>query len=207
MMRAVTELSEREQLAFDRAKQTADLIAWLRSEAASRDGAMAWYVARTRWQADSVARDLEAAKIDVVCPMERRWKRYPRSNRRYPVDSSLFGNHLFVQLLKAESAWVGLLTFEGIDCLLGDGERPVALREGEVAKVMMMLENPGGQLAQAASGLAVGDAVVHPVGSFAELHGVVREIDHEKRTALVSTVLFGREIATRCGIDDIEKLA
>jgi len=206
-MRVVAELSDRELQALERSREKAELLTWLRREAASKDGEMAWYVARTRWTADSVARDLDAAGIEVVCPMERRWKRYPKSRSRYPVDSPMFGNHLFARLLKAESAWVGAMTFEGVDCLLGNGEKPVPLRDSEMAKVMMMLENPAAEIVRRSTSIAVGDAVVHPVGSFAELHGVVREIDQDKRTALVSTVLFGREIATRCGIDDIEKLA
>lgn len=203
MMRVVADLSEREVTALERARQKAELVAWLRKEAASRDGEMAWYVARTWRSADSVMNELRTAGIEAMCPLERHWKRYPKSRKRYSVDNPLFGNHVFVRLLKAESAWVGILSFEGVDCLLGTGERPVPLREDEIAKVMMML----GKAISRSGEISVGDTVVHPLGAFAELHGTVVEIDGEKRTALVETVLFGRAVATRCGIDDIEKLA
>lgn len=207
MMRPVTDLSERELLALERGRQKAELIAWLRREAASRDGKMAWYVARTNWRADSVAKDLRAAGIEAVCPLERRWRRFPRSNRRYSVDIPIFGNYLFVRLLMAESAWVGVMTFDGVACLQGNGERPVPVAGREMAAIIEMLAMAGAAPVREDGVIAVGDEVLHPIGTFAELRGTVSEIDPGKREAVVQTVLFGREIATRCRIDDLEKLA
>ena len=199
-------LTEREAEALERNRQKTELVMWLRREAAARDGEMAWYVARTNWQADSVATELRGNGIEAVCPKERRWKRYPRSNRRYSVDIPLFGNYLFVRLLKAESAWVGLLTFDGIRCLQGRGDMPVPIRPREEEQLLVMLAGAADPIVQDESGIAVGDRVVRPVGSLAELVGTVVALDDAKREALVSTVLFGREIETRCGIDDLEKL-
>lgn len=212
MMHHMPKLSERELKALERGRQKAELIAWLRRDAAARDGEMAWYVARTNWRADSVAEELRASGIEAVCPKERRWKRYPRSsgaNRRYSVDIPLFGNYLFVRLVKAESAWVGLLSFDGVRSLQGlrEGhERPVPLDHCEVKKILAMLAEAGTEPVRDAGEIAVGDRVVHPLGSIAELTGVVIEIDAERRQALVQTLLFGREMETRCGIDDLEKL-
>lgn len=207
MMRASVELSERELRALEAARRKAELIAWLRAEAAARDGEMAWYVARTRWRADVVCAELRASGIEAVCPLERRWRRYPRSSRRYSVDNPMFGNYLPVWLLIAESAWSGVLTFEGVECLMGSGERPVPLAADEVGMVKQMLDSAHGSAAPASSGLQVGDRVLHPLGAFADLAGTVLEIDAEKRKAVISTMLFGREMATRCDIDDIERLA
>lgn len=207
MMRVEPELSKREADALDRARAKADLVHWLRREAASRDGEMAWYVARTWWRADSVSNDLRASGIESVCPLWRHWKRRPRSNTRYPVEIPMFGNHLFVRLLKAESAWVGVMSFSGIDCLLGAGETPVPLRDDEMTKVLELLEMPSNHACTKSVGLEVGDIVAHPLGMFAELRAIVRELDVRKREALISTVLFGREMSTRCGIDELERLA
>ncbi|MFC6490710.1 transcription termination/antitermination protein NusG [Nitratireductor sp. GCM10026969] len=209
MMHQVPELSERELRALERGRQKAGLIAWLRGEAAARDGEMAWYVARTNWRADSVAEELRAYGIEAVCPLERRWRRYPRSsgaNRRYPVDIPIFRNYLFVRLLKAEAAWVGVLTFDGVNCLQGSGEKPIPLRPREEVQLLVMLAGSGDTVVRDAGGIKVGDRVVRPVGTFAELAGTVLAINEAKREALVSTVLFGREMETRCGIDDLEKL-
>lgn len=207
MMHAKPDLSDRELAELERGREKAKLVQWLRAEAASRDGEMAWYVARTKWRADSVGEDLRAAGIEAVCPMWRAWKRYPRSTRRYAVDIPLLGNHLFVRLLKAESAWVGVISFDGVDCLLGTGERPVPVLAKEMDRIMQDVAAHGVAVDPGIEGLNVGDEVVHPVGTFAELRGKVLEIDGVKRTALVEAVLFGRTIATRCGIDDLEKLS
>lgn len=207
MMVVRPDISEREAAALERQRQKQELVNWLRREAASKDGEMAWYVARTRWGADSVLPALELAGIEAVCPMHRRWKRHPRSLKRYSVEYPLFGNHIFVRLLKAESAWVGLLTFDDIDCLLGTGERPVPLTAREVVNVFREMELAPSVKVEDDTGLALGDTVLHPLGVMAELRGKVVEIDAEKREALISTVLFGRELAIRCGIDDLEKLS
>lgn len=207
MMMVKPEISERVAAALLRARRKTELVQWLRSEAASCDGPMAWYVARTRWRADSVAGDLKDAGIDAICPTERQWKRYPRSTRRYSVERPLLGNHVFVHLLKAESAWVGVMTFEGVDCLLGTGEVPIPVTDAEMAEVFAMLEHSPDDTVERATGLALGDTVLHPIGMMADLRGTVVAIDAEKREALITTVLFGRELATRCGIDDLEKLA
>ena len=76
MMRVKPELSDRELAELERGRRKAELVAWLRREAASRDGEMAWYVARTSWRADSVGDELRDAGIEAVCPMWRAWKRY-----------------------------------------------------------------------------------------------------------------------------------
>jgi transcription antitermination factor NusG len=207
MMHEAPELTERELLALERARQKAELIAWLRAEAASRDGEMAWYVARTRWRADHVARDLRDNGIEAVCPQERRWKRYPRARKKYSVDYPLFGNYLFVRLLKAESAWVGVMTFDGVHCLQGNGDRPVPVNVGEMGQILDLVAKAVERPANEQASVAVGDRVAHPIGSFAELHSTVVEIDAVKREALVATLLFGRTIETRCRIDDLERLA
>ena len=207
MMIVKPDISDREAEALRRARRKAELIAWLRGEAASRDGEMAWYVARTRWRADSVAEEMRRSGVEAVCPMERRWKRHQRSQRRYSVEIPLLGNHAFVRLLKAESAWVGALTFDGVECLLGTGETPVPVRADEMAKVMAMLDVSHSCPVEEQTGLMIGDTVLHPLGIMAELKGTVVEIDAEKREALISTMLFGREMSARCGIDDLEKLS
>lgn len=207
MMHKVPDLTEREMMALERNRQKAELIAWLRKEAASRDGEMGWYVARTRWQSNHVAAELERHGIEAVCPTVRRWKRYPRSHKRFAVDSPLFQSYLFVHLLKAESAWVGLLSFEGIAHIQGDGERPVPLLEREVAQLIELTSEKQPAVAREVGALVVGDRVVHPLGMFAELTAIVCEIDAKRHEAIVSTMLFGREMATRCNIDDLERLA
>lgn len=201
------EISEREVEALRRACAKADLVNWLRGEAAARDGQMAWYVARTNWSADSVATDLRAAGIEAVCPTRRIWKRHPRSQRRYSVEIPALGNYVFVRTVIASSAWLGVMSFDGVDCLLGNGETPVPVLNAEMANIMAMLEESASCPVEQATGLMLGDTVLHPVGAMAELRGTVIEIDAEKREALISTVLFGREMSTRCGIDDLEKLA
>lgn len=207
MMHRACELTDRELSALERNRRKADLVAWLRREAASRDGEMGWYVARTRWRAEQVADELTAYGIEAICPKARRWKRYPRSNKRYAVDIPLFGGYLFVRLLHAESAWVGLLSFDGIAHLQGSGERPIPLLEREAAQIIDMMSESQPAVARAPGAVVVGDRVVHPIGMFAELAATVCEIDERKREAIVSTMLFGREVATRCNIDDLERLA
>lgn len=207
MMAARPEISEREVDALRRARAKAELINWLRGEAASRDGEMAWYVARTRWQADSVASDLRGVGIEAVCPMRRIWKRHPRSQRRYSVEIPALGNYVFVRTVVAASAWLGVMSFDGVDHLLGNGENPVSLPKAEMAKIMEMLADSTACPIEQATGLMLGDTVLHPLGMMAELRGTVVEIDAEKREVLISTLLFGREVETRCGIDDLEKLS
>jgi len=207
MMAVKPEISEREVEALRRARAKAELVNWLRGEAAARDARMAWYVARTNWPADSVAGELRAAGIEAVCPMRRIWKRHPRSMKRFSVEMPALGNYVFVRTVIAASAWLGVMSFDGVDCLLGDGETPVPVLSGEMANIMAMLGELVSCPVEQATGLMLGDTVLHPLGMMAELRGTVIEIDAEKREALISTMLFGREVSTRCGIDDLEKLA
>lgn len=202
----VKKLSEREVNALERARQKADLIAWLRAEAAAKDGEMAWYVARIRGRADAVAAVLKAHGIEAVCPMQRTWRRPRRHGDRFPVESPLLGPYLFVRVLKAASAWMGLLTFEGVIGLQG-GEDPVPLSTRDEKAVMQLIGSAMEIRLSREARIAVGNVVLHPVGTFADLHGTVLEIDESKRLALVETVLFGRPMMTRCRIDDLEKLA
>lgn len=207
MMAVKPDVSERGAEALRRARQKAELIHWLRGEACARDGVMEWYVARTKWRADSVATEMREAGVEAICPMRRVWKRHHRSTKRYSVEIPWLGNYVFVRTVVAASAWLGVMSFDGVDCLLGDGETPVPVSSSEMANILALLEHYRSCPVEEATGLMPGDTVLHPVGPLAELRGTVVEVDVEKREALIRTILFGREVSTRCGIDDLEKLS
>ena len=53
---------------------------------------------------------------------------------------------------------------------------------------------------------AVGDRVRILSGAFANVEGTVEELHEDSQTAVVLTILFGRETATEIGYGELEKV-
>jgi transcription antitermination factor NusG len=202
------ELTEREELSWQRTRKAADMVAWLRKQAAARDGERFWYAIRTRRDdADQVAKRMREAGIETWCPLTTAVKRQPRGRGCMTVSIALFPRYFFARTVSFEAAWLGLMSFEGVDCVLGHGERPVPLPERVIEDIHSFCESGLASIRKGSGILKKGDRVMIEAGPFAFLEGtVLRGTDMDGVVDLELDV-FGRMTPCRIGVDDLKRLA
>lgn len=201
----VHELSEREESAWQKSRKVREMVCWLRDQAAAQDDEMFWYVVRTKKpNADSVADVVREQGITVCCPTEKVVKRLPRKRIKVAVESPLYSRYFFVRLVKFEAAWLGLMTFDGVDCLLGNGETPQPVPERFIAKIQ---SGCSGELVDRSKLFLAGERAVVTLGPFASFEGVVSKDEGSGHEVDIEIDIFGRMTPCRIGIDHLTKLA
>jgi transcription antitermination factor NusG len=207
MMREVVVqgLSPREEEAWTRARAKRDLVEWLRDQAAAREGERRWYAVRTRRDdSDSVAERMERRGVTVWCPMKKAVKRLPRRRAKVEVEAPVFSRYLFVKLVAFEGALLGIMTFDGVDCILGTSAGPEPLPERIVAKIQAIADNAAPDTSML---MRAGDQVLIRAGAFASCVGAVLADEGAACVIDVEIDLLGRMVPCRMNVDDLEKLS
>jgi transcription antitermination factor NusG len=202
------ELTDREELSWQRARRLADLVGWLRSQAAARDGDRFWYVVRT-WSdnADEVANEFIKAGIEAWCPMVKVVKRQPRGRGQRAEIVAMFPRYFFARVVAFEAAWLGVMSFDGVDCLLGTGERPTPVPERVIEDIHRICDGNVSPVQAQTAALGKGDRVVIEVGPFAFLEGTVLRSVEAGSVVDIELDVFGRLTPCRMGVDDLKRLA
>jgi transcriptional antiterminator NusG len=147
---------------------------------------------------------------EVLVPSERvieikNGKRYNRVKKFYPgyvfVRMKLYDEE--VKLL--QSQWYFVRNAQGVLNFVG-GERPVPLREDEVARILEQARvDPGAAPVQRVH-FEVGDKVKVTDGPFKDSVGVVVIIDLESGKMQVSVSLFGRDVPVELEFWQVERV-
>ncbi len=205
-------LSEREERAWARTQAHADMRRWLRDEAAARDAQRFWFLVRTKrdsgeWSADSVARQLINAGIEAWCPVEKAVKRLPRRQTFVDVFVPIWPKYLLVKTVRAASAHLGVMTFDGVDCLLGKDEEPIALSERIIKEIKAIEADVNNPNRKRPSKFHQGDQVLVRRGPFSDFVGMACGPEDEQNRVDVELDIFNRLTPCRIGVDDLKKLA
>lgn len=196
-------LSEREREAMRRADGNRNLVSWLRRQAADRNGLRALYAVRTFCEnAAVVAEKLEAEGIETWCPLKKVVKRLPRRQGGVTVDMSVFPFYFFVRLVDFDAAFLGVMTFGGVDCLLGNGEKPTSLSAKDIEKINGFRQ----EKADRSRIFTRGDRAVITDGPFRDHEGMVITDEDEANRVALELEIFGQMVPCRMGIDDLKKI-
>ena len=195
-------------LTMHKARQAAEqaaIIASLREAASERGEGRRWYVVRTVRQAQAVAERMEAHGVEVFNATLKVLRRRGHGRTLDEVTVALFERYFFVRLNPNDMAFAGVITFEGVDSLLGTGRGPLALPDATMAELFALAHAPAKKPSQRRL-LIGGDEVRVAVGPFQGLKGIALGSENEKGVVDIEIEVFGRLTACRMGIDDLEKL-
>lgn len=198
-----TEVSARAADKMARAKAHADMVAWLRNEAASWDSGCAWFVVRTLKPAHIVADAMQCDGIFVFSPTIKVLKRKPREQGFVETETALFERYLFVQCVNAPSAHTGLMSFDGVDCILGNARGPMAVSAHEIEKLQALATKPAARPSRVQMFIG-GEDVLIARGPFADLAAKVKAPERRDGTVELIVAMFGKMHSCRMGIDDLK---
>ena len=191
------------QRRLEREAAKADMVAWLRGQAAARDGARFWFVVAHRGSGESLAAEMRAEGIEAWCPMDVRKKRVGKNKRMVDVSVPLLPGYIFVKTLAFEAAHLAVMTFGGVVGLVGDGVKPMPVSDEEVRKIKAYGATP---IAQRAVLYPDGCRILVCKGSFAGFEGVVLRSETDHGRVKVECDVFRRATIVDLDIDMIDLL-
>ena len=180
---------------------------------------MYWYVLRVQSNKEMRVKDVLTQKVqleglsDIIGRIEvpvERVKRI-RGNKQTVYNRKLYPGYVFMEMEPAkdghphEKAWFMIKETSGVGDFIGTEGVPTAMRDTDVAKMLMESEKP-----EEAPSIKVefekGDMIKIREGAFENFEGVVDSIDPERGVVKVIVEIFGRSTPLDIEYWQIEKL-
>ncbi len=148
-----------------------------------------WYVATTLPRKERLAEaNLANQNYRSFLPTHVETRRHARQFRT--VSAPLFPRYIFVILDIDQRRWRSVNGTLGVQRLITDGERPLAVAHG-VVETLIQSSDRRGALIYRADDLAIGDRVKLVAGPFAGSLGVLQRLDGAGRVQVLLELLGG----------------
>ncbi len=125
-----------------------------------------------------------------------------RNGVRKEVERRLFQGYILVNMIMDEDSWYVVRNSPGVTGFVGMGNKPTALRDEEVDKIMRRIESEEPQMKV---NFQLGEHVRIMSGPFAEFGGIVDEIYPDKGKAKVLVSFFNRETPVEVDFLQLER--
>ena len=144
-------------------------------------------------------RSMEDMILQMEIPVET-VKEVTESGETKEVERKVFPGYVLVKMVMTDDTWHLVRNVRGVTGFVGTANKPIPLTEDEVLAMGM-------EKHEIVVGYNVGDHVRIVDGPFANLTGVVEEIEPEKNQVSVMVSMFGRETPVELELDQVEVLA
>lgn len=144
-------------------------------------------------------RSMEDMILQMEIPVET-VKEVTESGETKEVERKVFPGYVLVKMVMTDDTWHLVRNVRGVTGFVGSANKPIPLTEEEVLAMGM-------EKHEIVVGYNVGDHVRIVDGPFANLTGVVEEIEPEKNQVSVMVSMFGRETPVELELDQVEVLA
>lgn len=165
---------------------------------------MSWYVVSTRPNQEArAAQHLARQGFAPLLPQFRKTRRHARKIET--IAAPLFPGYLFVAFDAARQAWRSVNGTCGVQRLICQGERPVALPDDFMAQLLARRDDEG-FFAAPQPDLRRGDRVRLLAGPFADCVATILRLGESERVWLLLDVL-GRQVTAQAARQDIATVA
>lgn len=129
-----------------------------------------------------------------------------KDGKKINKTKNMFPGYVLVEMIMTDEAWYIVRNTPGVTGFIGSsggGAKPFPVAEEEMESILRRL---GMSERKVQIDFAVGDRVRILSGAFANVEGTVEELHEDSQTAVVLTILFGRETPTEIGYGELEKV-
>ncbi|CAM3562594.1 transcription termination/antitermination factor NusG [Erysipelothrix sp. HDW6B] len=119
---------------------------------------------------------------------------------------NLFPGYLFVEMIMTDEAWYVVRNTPGVTGFIGSsggGAKPFPVSPEEIESILQRMGMSDQKLIV---DFEIGDTVRILSGPFAGIEGTVDSMNDDSQSAMVLTILFGRETPTEISYTDIERI-
>ncbi len=122
-----------------------------------------------------------------------------KDNKERQVERKVFPGYVLVKMILNDNSWYIVRNIRGCTGFVGASAKPLPLTPEEVKKL-------GVEVKSVKLSYKVGETVKIIDGPLTNMIGVVKNIDTDKKIALVTVSMFGRETPTELELKQIEPI-
>ena len=129
-----------------------------------------------------------------------------KNGKKVEKTRNIYPGYLFVEMKMTDEAWFIVRNTPGVTGFIGSsggGAKPFPVSEKEIDTILRRM---GLSDKKVVVDFKIGDKVKVENGPFIGLEGTVESMSDESQSAIILTVLFGRETPTEISYNDIVKL-
>lgn len=129
-----------------------------------------------------------------------------KNGKKVEKMKNLFPGYLFVEMIMTDEAWYVVRNTPGVTGFIGSsggGAKPFPVSPEEIESILRRMGLSDKKLIV---DFKVGDTVKILAGPFVGIEGTVDSMNNDAQTAMVLTILFGRETPTEISYTDIARI-
>jgi transcriptional antiterminator NusG len=138
--------------------------------------------------------------FQVVVPTEEEVEL--KDGHRRTIERRVFPGYILVEMVLDEDSWYVVRNTPGVTGFVGSGNKPTALRDEEVDKILKRMEAEAPKIKVS---FKVGEKVRIVEGPFEYFMGTVDEIDRDRTRVRVLVNFFGRETPIELDFLQVER--
>lgn len=139
--------------------------------------------------------------FQVIVPTEEEVEL--RDGARRTIERRVFPGYILVEMLLDEDSWYVVRNTPGVTGFVGSGNKPTALRQEEVDKILKRMEAEAPKIKV---NFKVGQKVRIVEGPFEDFTGTVDDIDTDRARVRVLVNFFGRETPIELDFLQVERV-
>jgi len=140
-------------------------------------------------------RKLQDQILEVSVPLEDVIEM--KNGKEKTVQRKMFPGYVLLNMYMNDDTWYVVRNTRGVTGFVGPGSKPVPLTEEEMRNMGLKRDQ------EVVYEFEVGDTVQVVSGVWENTEGVVRLINHEKKSLTISIDMFGRETPVEIGFADV----
>ena len=140
-------------------------------------------------------RKLQDQILEVSVPLEDVVE--VKNGKEKTVQRKMFPGYVLLNMFMNDDTWYVVRNTRGVTGFVGPGSKPVPLTEEEMWNMGLNHKQ------EVVYEFEVGDTVQVVSGVWENTEGVVRVINHEKKSLTISIDMFGRETPVEIGFEDV----
>ena len=140
-------------------------------------------------------RKLQDQILEVSVPLEDVVE--VKNGKEKTVQRKMFPGYVLLNMIMNDDTWYVVRNTRGVTGFVGPGSKPVPLTEEEMWNMGLTREQ------EVVYEFEVGDTVQVVSGVWENTEGIVRVINHEKKSLTISIDMFGRETPVEIGFEDV----
>jgi len=140
-------------------------------------------------------RKLQDQILEVSVPLEDVVE--VKNGKEKTVQRKMFPGYVLLNMFMNDDTWYVVRNTRGVTGFVGPGSKPVPLTEEEMWNMGLNRKQ------EVVYEFEVGDTVQVVSGVWENTEGIVRVINHEKKSLTISIDMFGRETPVEIGFEDV----
>lgn len=140
-------------------------------------------------------RKLQDQILEVSVPLEDVVE--VKNGKEKTVQRKMFPGYVLLNMIMNDDTWYVVRNTRGVTGFVGPGSKPVPLTEEEMWNMGLNRKQ------EVVYEFEVGDTVQVVSGVWENTEGIVRVINHEKKSLTISIDMFGRETPVEIGFEDV----